>query len=241
MMPTTPIAGYSKTESWKIFDSIYERYDFSNRILSFGLDIHWRKKLTEFVPDRPDLKLLDLATGTADVPITLLKASKNITAGYGIDLSENMLILGRKKITEEYLSNRILLHKGDATHLSFLDNEFDMETMSFGIRNVENPIFVLKEMYRTLKPRGRAVVLEFSLPNNIFIRWAHLIYLKLFVPLIGGLISGNFRAYFYLNRTIEKFPYGEMFCRMMRQCGFKNVAACPLFMGVATIYSGDKI
>ncbi len=241
MTTTTPIAGYSKTESWKIFDSIYRRYDLSNRILSFGLDVQWRKKLAAYVPDRPDVKLLDLATGTADVPITLLNSSKNIIAGFGIDLSENMLILGRKKIAAENLSDRILLHKGDATNLSFLENEFDMETMAFGIRNVENPILVLKEMYRTLKPSGRAVILEFSLPKNIFIRWAHLIYLKVFVPLIGGLISGNFRAYYYLNRTIEKFPYGEMFCRMMRQCGFKNVGAEPLFFGVATLYSGEKV
>ena len=233
-------ATYSKAESWKIFDAIYRRYDLLNRILSVGLDVSWRKKLCELVPARPNLKLLDLATGTADVLISLTKNCPNIKSGHGIDLSENMLLLGREKVEALNLNGRILLQKGDAARLSFLDNEFDMETMAFGIRNVENPIFVLKEMHRTLKPSGRGVILEFSLPQNIFLKIFYLIYLKIIVPCIGGIISGNLKAYAYLNRTIEKFPYGEVFCRMMRQCGFKNVQARPLFFGVATIYCGEK-
>jgi len=242
-MMTTPTATtpYSKAESWKIFDAIYQRYDFANRILSFGLDRRWRRKLSDFVPARPNLKILDLATGTADVVISLVEDSSSITSAYGIDLSENMLTLGREKIKSLNLEEKISLQHGDATRLAFSDSEFDMITMAFGIRNVENPIFVLKEIYRTLKPQGRGVILEFSLPKNIFTRLFYLLYLKIFVPLIGGIISGNFPAYFYLNQTIEKFPHGEMFCRMMRQCGFQYVKAFPQFLGVATIYCGEKI
>ncbi|MCB9771842.1 MAG: bifunctional demethylmenaquinone methyltransferase/2-methoxy-6-polyprenyl-1,4-benzoquinol methylase UbiE [Candidatus Omnitrophica bacterium] len=231
---------YSKAESWKIFDTIYRRYDLLNAILSFGLDKNWRHKLLKFVPAKPDVKLLDLATGTSDVAITLVQNCDNIKSAIGIDLSENMLHLGREKITNLNLSNRISLQKGDATQLSFLNDEFDMATMSFGIRNVENPMFVLKEIYRVLRTNGRAVILEFSLPKNIAIKFFYLIYLKICVPLLGGLISGNFKAYIYLNRTIEKFPYGEMFIRMMKQCGFKNVSAQSLMLGVATIYVGEK-
>lgn len=235
-----PNETYSKAESWKIFDIIYRRYDLLNAILSFGLDKNWRNTLANFIPRSNDLKLLDLATGTADVAITLVKSCKNIKAVSGIDLSENMLIRGREKIAKLNLSDRIFLQKGDATQLAFLNNDFDVATMSFGIRNVENPIFVLKEIYRVLKADGRAIILEFSLPNNILLKGFYLIYLKCFVPLVGGMISGNFQAYFYLNRTIEKFPYGEVFARMMRQCGFKNVFVQPLLCGVATIYCGEK-
>lgn len=234
------VISYSKTDSWKIFDAIYQRYDLANRVLSLGMDVSWRKRFFKYLPARDNIKALDLATGTADVVISLVQNSSDITSAYGIDLSENMLALGRKKIAAKDLQTRIQLQKADAAHLPFPDNEFDLETMAFGIRNVENPIFVLKEIYRTLKPGGRGVVLEFSLPANFFIRIFYLIYLKVLVPLVGGVISGNFSAYFYLNRTIEKFPHGEVFCRMMRQCGFKNVTAEPLLFGVATIYCGEK-
>lgn len=231
---------YTKAESWKIFDEIYRRYDLVNTILSMGLHKKWRERLLALVPQQSNLKVLDLATGTADVLITLTEGNPRIVQGIGIDLSENMLKLGRDKAENLGLTNRLTLQKGDATQLSFLNDEFDMATMSFGIRNVENPILALKEIYRVLKVNGRAVILEFSLPSNWLMKIFYLIYLKFFVPLIGGLLSGNFKAYFYLNRTIEKFPYGEMFVRMMRQCGFQKVTATPLLFGIATIYYGEK-
>ena len=241
MTPTTQNkTTYTKAESWKIFDAIYLRYDLLNTILSMGYHKNWRDKILAMAPQRSNLKVLDLATGTADVLITLTKNNTNIVQGIGIDLSENMLKLGREKIKNLNLGNKISLQKGDATQLSFLNDEFDFATMSFGIRNVENPILTLKEIYRVLKTDGRAVILEFSLPSNIVMKIFYLLYLKIFVPTVGGLISGDFKAYFYLNRTIEKFPYGEMFNRMMRQCGFKNVTATPLLFGVATIYCAEK-
>ncbi len=233
--------GYSKGQSWKIFDSIYRRYDLLNTILSLGSHKNWRQRLLRFVPPKPHIKLIDLATGTGDVAITLVQNSPNISQAFGVDLSENMLMLGKAKVLDRGLAGRITLQKNDAAQLPFSEGEFEIATMSFGIRNVENPIVVLTEIYRVLKTEGRAVILEFSLPKNWFIRSLYLFYLKCFVPLIGGLISGNFKAYIYLNRTIEKFPYGETFLRMMRQCGFKNVMAQPLLFGVATIYSGEKL
>lgn len=231
---------YSKAASWKIFDAIYARYDLLNAILSFGIDSAWRKKLLDFIGPAPNLKILDLATGTADVAITIAKNTPESTTILATDLSENMLGLGQKKIELSGLSSRIALKMEDASKLSFREDKFDIATMAFGIRNVENPIFVLKEIYRVLKSNGRAIILEFSLPQNIFVRGLCLIYLKCVVPLLGGLISGNFRAYLYLNRTIEKFPYGQMFARMMRQCGFVRVSVTPLLLGVATIYCGEK-
>ncbi len=231
---------YSKAASWKIFDAICARYDLLNAILSFGIDRAWRKKLLDFIGQTPGLKILDLATGTADVAITIAKNTPEDTTILATDLSENMLCLGQKKIDLCGLSRRIVLKTEDAAKLSFLEHKFDIATMAFGIRNVENPIFALKEIYRVLKPNGRAIILEFSLPKNIFVRWLYLIYLKCVVPLLGGLISGNFKAYLYLNRTIEKFPYGQVFARMMRQCGFKQVSVTPLCLGVATIYCGEK-
>jgi demethylmenaquinone methyltransferase/2-methoxy-6-polyprenyl-1,4-benzoquinol methylase len=231
---------YSKAESWKIFDAIYQKYDFLNNVLSLGFDKKWRNQLSSFVPQRPNLKVLDLATGTADVLITLVKDNPNIKTTIGIDLSENMLSFAKKKINDAKLTDRISLQHADATNLPFINNEFDLATMSFGIRNIANPITTLKEIYRVLHTNGRIVVLEFSLPRNILLRGFYLIYLKYFVPLVGGIFSGNFKAYFYLNRTIEKFPFGDVFVRMIQQCGFKNVTASPLLFGVATIYCGEK-
>lgn len=232
---------YAKAESWKIFDTIYRKYDFLNDVLSLGFDKRWRHQLSRFVPQRSHLKALDLATGTADVLITLVKNNPNIKTAIGIDLSNNMLSMAKKKIIHAKLTDRISLQHANATNLPFINHEFDLATMSFGIRNIENPITALKEVYRVLQANGRIVILEFSLPKNLLCRGFYLMYLKYFVPLIGGIISGNFKAYFYLNRTIEQFPYGSVFVRMIQQCGFKNVTASPLLFGVATIYCGEKI
>lgn len=240
MIDTSKTTSFNKAESWKIFDSIYRRYDFLNALLSLGWDRIWRNKLLNFVPQDKELTVLDLATGTGDVLLTLVRNRPDIIKAVGIDLSENMLGIGRQKIGQLGLSEKIQLQYGDAMKLSFNDRSFNLATMSFGIRNTENPIFVLKEIYRVLAGGGRCLILEFSLPRNFLIKCLYLIYLKFFVPGIGGIISGNFKAYYYLNRTIERFPYGKTFLRMMRQCGFAKVEACPLLFGIATIYTGER-
>lgn len=229
-----------------MFDAISPRYDVLNRLLSFGLDVVWRRQLVRFLPNdgvgnRHACSLLDLATGTADVLLALVRGNQNIKEAAGIDLADKMLAIGREKIARANLSGKITLTHGDVNHIPFEDNAFDAVTIAFGIRNVEDHNQVLREMRRVLEPGGRALVLEFSLPENRILRTAHLFYLRTLVPAIGGLVSGHGEAYRYLNRTIETFPYGDDFCALMEFCGFKKVKANPLMGGIATIYCGDKL
>lgn len=234
------IANIKKSESWQMFNEISVKYDFLNHFLSFGLDILWRRKLRDLLPKRGDLELLDLATGTGDVLITLIQNNRNIHQGIGMDLADKMLEIGRQKVSQKKLAHQISFIHGDANQIPFQDRKFDAATMAFGIRNVEDPNIVLKEIHRTLKTNGRALILEFSLPANKFLKIFHLFYLRHIVPLIGALFAGNYHAYKYLNETIEKFPYGDDFCRMMTNAGFQNVYANQLLFGVASIYQGDK-
>lgn len=230
----------SKSESWRMFDEISPRYDLLNRLLSFGLDVYWRRQLVRFLPAQHNQKLLDLATGTADVPLTLVRQSKNIEYAVGIDLADKMLSIGQAKITRAKLEDKITLTHGDASHIDFNAEVFNVVTMAFGIRNMEDPLQVLREIHRVLKPQGRALILEFSLPENKTLRSLHLFYLRTVVPIIGGLISGHGEAYRYLNQTIERFPYGTAFCAIVEDAGFANVSAHPLCGGIASIYVGEK-
>ncbi|MBP9853232.1 MAG: bifunctional demethylmenaquinone methyltransferase/2-methoxy-6-polyprenyl-1,4-benzoquinol methylase UbiE [Candidatus Omnitrophica bacterium] len=230
----------AKSDSWKMFNRISKKYDLLNRILSLGLDISWRKKLSAFLPSQPNVKILDLATGTADVLITLVQDKANVGEGVGVDMAEQMLEIGRNKVAQKGLQGKIQLRIADANHLPFPEYSFDCATIAFGIRNMENPITVLKEMYRVLKPNGRSLVLEFSLPQNKIIRIGHVFYLRTVVPIIGWLLSGEYKAYKYLNQTIERFPYGPAFCLLMEETGFVHVKANPLLFGAATIYQGDR-
>jgi len=224
-----------------MFDKIAPRYDFLNHLLSFGLDILWRKQLAQYLPVKENQKVLDLATGTADVLLSLVKNNANVQSGCGVDLADNMMELGRKKITRLGLESRITLHHGDAHQIPFNEKMFDAVSIAFGIRNMDNSNLVLNEMHRVLNKGGRALILEFSLPQHSFIRAIHLFYLRNLVPLVGGLFSGNIKAYRYLNQTIESFPYGNDFCVLMENAQFQNVIAIPLFFGIATIYVGNKI
>lgn len=231
----------NKSDSWKMFDEISPRYDFLNHLLSFGLDIHWRNNLIRYLPRRNSLKILDLATGTADVLLSLCKNNPNILSGVGVDLADKMLELGRAKIHEVKLDQKITLKHGDAHELPFPNESFDAVTIAFGIRNMEDPAKVMREMYRVLKNSGRAIILEFSLPKNNIIKNGHLFYLRHIVPNIGGFVSGHKEAYRYLNQTIESFPYGKEFCQLLEAVGFKNPQAHPLMAGIASIYVGEKI
>ena len=230
----------SKSESWKMFDEISPRYDLLNRILSFGLDRRWRRRMAGFLNDRPNQIVLDLATGTADVLLSLVENNSNVATAVGIDLAEKMLKQGRFKIAQKNLAKKIKLQRGDINELPFPNHSFDGVTIAFGIRNVPEPKKVLREMFRVLKPTGRALVLEFSLSRERPIRFFQLFYLRNIIPAIGFLFSGHARAYRYLNQTIEKFPDGKDFCRMMEDVGFKRINVHPLFLQTATIYQGDK-
>jgi demethylmenaquinone methyltransferase/2-methoxy-6-polyprenyl-1,4-benzoquinol methylase len=230
----------SRAESWKMFNTISEHYDLLNRLLSFGIDKHWRRRIAKYLRLEQNMNVLDLATGTADVLLALAKEWPELKNGIGLDMAENMLAIAKTKIEKAGLSQKLTVKKGDANDIIFSENTFENVTIAFGIRNVADPLVVLKEMRRVLIPSGKAFVLEFSLPKNALIRGVHLFYLRHAVPFIGGLVSGQREAYRYLNRTIEEFPHGEDFLMLMKRAGFARVGAHPLLFGVATIYVGEK-
>lgn len=223
-----------------MFDRIAPRYDMLNRVLSLRRDVAWRRGLARQLGDLRAIRLLDLATGTGDQILHLLDGGAEIATAVGIDMAGEMLACGREKIARRGLAERVELREGDATQIPFGDGTFDAVTITFGIRNVGDVSRVLGEMRRVLRPGGRALILEFSLPNGALARAIYMCYLRNFLPVIGGWMSGDARAYRYLNRTIEAFPYGEAFCRLMRDAGFVDVTAMPLTLGVATVYRGTK-
>lgn len=230
----------SRQDVYRMFDRIASRYDLVNRLLSFGQDIRWRKKLAELLPEKQSQIILDLATGTGDVLLSLVKYSKNIRYAIGLDMSAKMLAEARRKLPRSGISENLSLLRADATNIPCCDNSFDVVTIAFGIRNVTDVKKSLSEMHRVLNDSGKVLILEFSLPPNILIRKPHLFYLRYLLPAIGGLISGDKEAYQYLNTTIESFPYGNDFLKLLDEAGFKNTKAQPLTFGVATIYEGQK-
>lgn len=224
-----------------MFDRIAHRYDLLNRLLSFGQDVVWRKKVARHLPQTNNLHILDIATGTGDLLLSLYRESSRVSSGIGIDMAEKMLAVGEQKLARRKLDGSLSLQKGDAMNIPFAEETFDAVSIAFGIRNVENVEKALREMHRVLKPGGRALILEFSLPGNRVIRRLYLFYFRHILPRIGGFISGDSYAYRYLNRTVETFPYGENFCNLMRRTGFRQVHFTPLTLGIATIYRGDKL
>lgn len=229
-----------RTEVWKMFDRIAHRYDLLNRTLSLGQDVVWRNRVAKHLPGFSDQHILDLATGTGDLIISIFEKSERVKSGIGIDMAEKMLEFGRPKLRKRNLDQAITLQKGDAMDIPFPAESFDAVTIAFGIRNVIDVLESMREMHRVLKPGGRVIILEFSLPKNGFFRSLYLFYFRKVLPIIGGLISGDSYAYRYLNETVETFPYGEAFCQLLHEAGFSDVKMTPLNFGIATIYQGDK-
>lgn len=223
----------------QMFNEISSVYDLNNRILSLGIDRQWRKSVKAHLPAGTGLDLLDLATGTCDQLLLLMKTGKFKTA-LGIDLATKMLEQGQKKVDRSPFAQRIILEEASALAIPADADSFSCVTISFGIRNVGNLSLCLEEIFRVLTPHGKALILEFSLPANKLMRTLHLLYLRHFLPLVGGMISGKKGAYRYLNQTIESFPYGEAFCAEMKKVGFVHVTAHPLTFGIATLYVGEK-
>lgn len=231
----------NKSKTWLMFDRIASTYDPLNRVLSMGIDNSWRKKVGRYLPENPSIDLLDLATGTGDQLIALCRQDARIASAVGMDMSEGMLAIGREKLNKLTLKQPAELLTGDATEIPAEDNSFDAVTISFGIRNVEDVSRALKEMYRVLRPGGRALILEFALPSNALFRSLYLLYFRRILPWIGSKVSGDKQAYSYLNQSVEAFPYGDEFCQLMRDAGFQGVVANPLTLGVSMIYQGDKV
>jgi demethylmenaquinone methyltransferase/2-methoxy-6-polyprenyl-1,4-benzoquinol methylase len=229
----------SKINSWQIFNSIAHRYDLLNRLLSFGQDRVWRRKIADYLPPGKTHKVLDLATGTADVLLILNKLGR-VSLGVGIDMSRKMLDIGRQKVARHSAGDSITLFPGDAARIPLKTSCFDVVTMAFGIRNVTEPLLCLKEIHRVLKPGRRTIILEFSLPHNFLLRGLYLTYFRHILPHIGAVISGDSHAYRYLNKTVETFPFGKAFMKLLSQTGFQDVQAHPLNFGIATIYCADK-
>jgi len=225
-------------DSWQMFNEIATRYDRINRILSCGMHHRWRKALASHLPFQK-IKLLDLASGTGDQIIACLQSNPLLDSAVGIDLSIEMLKIGQKKIEQHFFKNKVTLAHGDMENLLFPDSSFDVTTCSFGIRNVATPFAALAEMYRVLKPRGRSLILEFSIPKQPF-KTVHCFYLKHILPRVGKFFSNHPSAYAYLNDTIQAFPYGESFCDFLKEAGFKNVRSITMTCGAVTLYIGEK-
>lgn len=235
----TAIRDTSKKETWKMFDLIASRYDLLNRLLSFGIDVWWRYRLGYFLPRKEYQTVLDIATGTGDVGLSLLRNQpKRVGAVIGVDLAEEMLDKADKKIKSKNVSN-MSVKVGDATNLPIETDSVDATTIAFGIRNVPDVPKALEEMKRVIKPGGRALILEFSIPKFFLFRWLYLFYFRNILPTVGGIISGNKQAYSYLNSSVEEFPCGQDFLDLMKAAGFSNTKATSLTFGIASIYQGD--
>ena len=227
-----------KEQVANMFDNISGHYDFLNHFLSLGIDIYWRKKaISQLKADQPKL-ILDVATGTADFAIEALKL--NPEKVIGVDISEGMLEIGRKKLRRKKLDDRIELRKGDSEKLLFDDNNFDAIIVSFGVRNFENLNKGLADMYRVLKPGGKLVVVEFSKPTSFPFKQIYNFYFRFILPIIGKIISRDNSAYTYLPESVQAFPYGDKFLKELEIVGYKNRKCLPLTFGISSIYIGQK-
>ena len=227
-----------KEQVAQMFDNISGGYDGMNRVISFGIDVKWRKKVLKLVSAKKPETVLDIATGTGDLAI--LMAETGAKKIIGIDISEGMMQVGRKKVAAKHLSDKIELVSGDSENIPFPDNSFDAITVGFGIRNFESLEKGLAEILRVLKPGGVFVILETSVPEKFPHKQGYKIYTKYIMPLIGKLFSKDNAAYGYLSASASVFPYGERLNNILRKIGFIDVVSMPQTFGVATIYSASK-
>ena len=236
----TPVPRSAESPIGQMFSRIAPTYDFLNHLLSLGRDTPWRRKAARQLPQDRNLKIIDLATGTGDMLICLLRERPSIAEAVGVDVSAEMLDACRLKLRKGGLESRVELTRADASGTAFPADTFDAATMAFGIRNTADVSATLREIHRILKPGGLAMILEFSLPACPVMRWFYLWYLRLVVPFVGSLVSGDRRAYRYLDQSIEGFQQPQEFCDLMQKAGFTDVSATPLTWGVASIYRGVK-
>jgi demethylmenaquinone methyltransferase / 2-methoxy-6-polyprenyl-1,4-benzoquinol methylase len=227
-----------KEQITQMFDAISGNYDGLNRVISFGIDIKWRKKVLKLVADKNPKTILDIATGTGD--LALLMAQTSAEKIVGLDLSPGMLDIGKTKIANQKLSDKIEMVLGDSEKLPFDDNSFDAITVAFGIRNFETLEKGLLEIKRVLKPNGIFVVLETSNPTKFPFKQGYFFHTKYILPIIGKLFSKDNVAYDYLSESAAIFPFGENLNNIFRKVGFIDVKAIPQTFGVATIYTATK-
>ncbi len=244
-MPENTVRPYQNSAEGKkeqvtqMFNNISSRYDGLNRVISWGSDRNWRKFVVKKVAEIKPTTVLDVATGTGDLAIALT-AIEGVRVT-GLDISEGMLSVGREKIAKKQLSERINLVQGDSEQLPFADACFDAVTVGFGVRNFENLEIGLSEIRRVLKPNGRLVVLETSIPEKFPFKQGYYLYTNYIMPLIGKIFSKDRSAYRYLSNSAIHFPYGKHFQEILNKIGYKNTAYYPKTLGgVATIYIANK-
>lgn len=223
----------------KLFDKIAPDYDKLNHILSLNIDKGWRKKaVREIVDSDEPLAILDVACGTGDFTIEIAKKAAEGSRITGIDLSEGMMKVGREKI--EAAGLQATLEAGDCEALTYADNTFHRISVGFGVRNFEHLELGLSQMHRVLKPGGKLVILELSVPTNPFIRWCYKLYFLNILPAIGGMVSGNRGAYEYLPASVLHFPAPDKFTAMMYEAGFAEVKHKAFTFGICRMYVGIK-
>ncbi len=239
----TAVKPYNKEEPKKeqvavMFNNIAGTYDFLNHFLSFGIDIIWRRKaIAELKKDQPEI-ILDIATGTGDFAIEAL--SLNPDKIIGVDISQGMLDIARKKIAKRNLGDKIEVQLGDSEKLIFEDNTFDAATVSFGVRNFENLSGGISEIARVLKPGAKLVILEFSNPKAFPMKQLYHFYSFYILPFFGKIFSKDNRAYTYLPESVKAFPDGKDFLKIMQDAGFKESRWKSLGLGICAIYTGIK-
>ncbi len=227
-----------KEQVTKMFNTISKNYDGLNRVISFGIDVKWRKKVVKIVEKTHPKSVLDIATGTGDLAIALAKT--NASKIIGFDISSGMLEIGKQKVVKSNLQNTVEMVLGDSEDMPFEDNTFDAITVAFGVRNFETLEKGLSEILRVLKPNGIFVILETSVPTKTPYKQGYKLYSKYILPLIGKLFSKDRSAYQYLSESASVFPYGEALNNILTKIGFISVKDFPQTFGVATIYTSSK-
>ncbi|MCD2422946.1 bifunctional demethylmenaquinone methyltransferase/2-methoxy-6-polyprenyl-1,4-benzoquinol methylase UbiE [Niabella pedocola] len=237
-----PYKGSEKTKKEQVaemFDRIAPRYDLTNRVLSGRTDVAWRKKAIGMLKKYRPQQVLDIATGTGDMALRAYKMlePQQVT---GVDISAQMLEVGRQKIAKEGLSDRITLELGDSENLQFPNNRFDAAMAAFGVRNFENLEKGLSEMYRVLKPGGQLLIIEFSRPKPGLFKGLYQLYMNVVAPQIAGLLKQNKEAYQYLNKSARAFPERKDFTDILQKVGFSNARYKALTLGICCIYTAEK-
>lgn len=227
-----------KEQVTQMFDNVSSNYDFLNRLLTFGIDVSWRKKVVQLVGDQKAESILDIATGTGDLAILFGKTEAKKVVG--LDLSPGMLEIGKKKVAAVGLSEKVEMIIGDSENLPFPDASFDAVTVAFGVRNFETLEKGLDEIYRVLKPNGIFVVLETSQPTKFPMKQGFQFYSKYIIPTLGKIFSKDKSAYDYLPESAAAFPYGEKFNNILLKTGFNTSKVYPQTFGAATIYQAFK-
>ncbi|MEO9483744.1 MAG: bifunctional demethylmenaquinone methyltransferase/2-methoxy-6-polyprenyl-1,4-benzoquinol methylase UbiE [Ekhidna sp.] len=238
VLPYKDKSDAKKKQVAEMFDSISGKYDFLNHFLSLGIDIRWRKKGIKLLHDLQPKQILDIATGTGDFAIESLKL--NPEKVIGVDISEGMLNVGREKMKKRGYSDIIDMQSGDSENLHFEDNKFDAVIVAFGVRNFENLEKGLSEMNRVLRPGGRAIILEFSKPTVFPFKQLYNFYFRWILPKIGKIVSKDNAAYTYLPESVNEFPFGDEFLKVLAKTGYKNTKCKPLTLGISSIYVGEK-